>query len=403
MQTRRRFNLIPNLPEDPILGLAQLVRQDPREDKVDLSIGIYRNESGKSLPMAVVKEVESKIASQSKSKVYLPIEGDPVYLFETAKIVIGESLFETIQEKIVMAQAVGGTSALSTLARMFSQGVTKRVFISDPTWPNHLGIFQQAGFSVLSYPYYEIKTNRLCFDRLLETLDKNGKEDDLLLLHGCCHNPTGADLTEEQWKQLLHLVIKKKMIPLFDLAYQGFGISLEKDSEAIRLFIQEGIPLAIAVSHSKNFGLYADRIGAILLLTADSEEKKRVLGMIKSLIRTNYSNPPRQGSAIISEILTTPYLKSAWIEELTDYQKRIEKMRIEFMEAFIPFGLADSFEHLRKSSGMFCFTGLTQTEVEFLMKEKGIYMTKDGRINVTGLNASNLEKVVKSIAECKKR
>lgn len=399
--TKSLFTHIPELPEDPILGLAVKFKNDPRDSKIDLSIGVYRDEDGHSKPMKIVSLVEKKVAEEMHTKVYLPIDGDPDYLKLTAHLVMGKSFYEKIQTKVVKAQAVGGTSALSTFAQFFSKHIGKRVWVSKPTWPNHLGIFKRAGCEILEYPYYDHEENKQLFEEMIHGLQE-AKENDCILLHGCCHNPSGKDLTADQWKILVELVKKKKLFPLFDFAYQGFGQSLEEDRKGIEIFLQEEIPMAIAVSHSKNFGLYADRIGALFILADGADAARRVLGVVKSLIRTDFSNPPKHGSLIISTILKDEKLENLWKAELKSYQKRIEETREHFISALISAGFKNEFSHLKDTLGMFCFTGLSEKEVAALQKDYAIYMTSNGRINVTGLNKKNQKTVVDAILQVKK-
>ena len=395
------FSHIKELEPDPILGLAALVKKDLRPDVIDLTIGIYKDEEGKSLPMDVVSSVELALAEENISKVYLPIEGDEEYLNATGDLVMGEDLFGSLTPKLVKAQTVGGTSALSLLAHFFSKELTKRVWISDPTWPNHISIFKSHGFDVKIYPYYSMKENQLTIDLMMQAL-KMGQKNDIVLLQACCHNPTGKDPSKHEWEVLLNLIIEKQMIPIFDLAYQGFGQNLLVDTWAIRLFLSKKMPMAIAVSHSKTFGLYAERLGALFLLVDDTQVTKKVLDTIKSIIRVTYSNPPKHGSLIVKTILKDPNWKSMWEKEIETYQKRITKMREELFLQLKRKGLENSFSHLNQAYGMFSFMGLTPSQVNHLQVAKGIYMTGSGRINLTSLNEKNIDRVVQAIEEVKR-
>ena len=390
------FEHLPVLPEDPILGMALLVKKDPRPHKVDLSIGIYRDANGLSLPMHCVAEVEKKLASEVHTKVYLPIEGEPSYLDATAKLCFGENLYQQHHKRIVAAQTVGGTSALSILAHFFSQHLTKKVYVSDPTWPNHFGIFKRAGFEVASYPYYDMKKHQLKFQEMIDCLHM-AKPNECVVLHGCCHNPSGLDPTMSQWQTILQIVKEKSLICIFDVAYQGFGLSLEADRQAIELFLEQGIPMAVAVSHSKNFGLYAERVGALFIVGDDEKDSAKILGNVKSLIRTDYSNPPKHGALVVSTILNDPERKKKWVAELKSYQERMHDTREQFILELKKSGLKQDFSYMRHTKGMFCFTGLTSQQVNRLMEEFAIFMPQSGRINVTGLNDRNMAYVIDSI------
>ncbi len=394
------YGHIPTVPADPILGLAALIKKDPRENKIDLTIGIYRDQDGASNPMEVVKEAEKKIIGEAHTKVYLPIEGDLNYLDKTGEILFGTRLYPQLKSKIVKAQAVGGTSALFTLASFYSAHISKRIWISNPTWPNHYGIFKKTGFEILDYPYYDPISNKKSIDEMLKILE-NAQEKDLLLLHGCCHNPSGQDPKQEEWVEILKLAQRKKIIPIFDVAYQGFGDSLDEDAYSIRLFLEAGIPLAVAVSHSKNFGLYAERVGASFIVTDLEESASRVLGNIKSLIRTDYSNPPKHGALIVSTILSDSKLKRKWEEELAAFQMRINTTKRAFLKELEQVGLGHEFYHLYAGKGMFCFTGLSEQQVKKLKEEHAIYMTSNGRINITGLNDKNMKTVAEAILSVK--
>lgn len=396
----KMFDHLPVLPEDPILGMALLIKKDPRPHKVDLSIGIYRDAKGLSLPMDCVHEVEKKLAQENHTKVYLPIEGDPTYLEATAKLVFSEKRYENHSKRIVSAQTVGGTSALSTLAHFFALHVSKKIYVSDPTWPNHFGIFKRAGFEVETYPYYSMQKNELEFEKMLSKL-KSAKPKECVILHGCCHNPSGLDPTPSQWKEILKVVKELELIPIFDVAYQGFGHSLEADRAAIELFLDEGITMAVAVSHSKNFGLYAERVGALYLISDDLHNSSKILGNIKALIRTDYSNPPKHGSLVVSTILNHPQEKKKWTEELASYQQRMHSTRQKFIDELEKAGFSDRFSYMRRTVGMFCFTGLSSAQVDKMREEFAIFMPQSGRINVTGLNDKNMALVIEAIKKVK--
>jgi len=390
------FDHVPLLPEDPILGLGVLVKQDKRPFKIDLSIGVYRDEKLQCLPFEVVHEAEAILVRENPSKLYLPIEGDSVYLKETSQVDFGVELAQELDPLLVKAQTLGGTSALFILASFFADQVSRRVWISKPTWPNHHGIFKRVGFEIHEYTYYDYETKAFDLKGMLECLDL-AKPKDIVLLHSCCHNPSGVDPTPEQWKQILKKVEQKGLIPLFDSAYQGFGESLEKDRMALQLFLKAKIPLGIAVSHSKNFGLYGERVGALFILCDKQENVKKVQGVIKSFIRTDYSNPPKHGAAVVATILGNKELHAKWEKELSDCRGRINTMRDAFVDLYALTSNSCELAHLKKTKGMFCFTNLKEKEVLALREKNAIYMTTNGRINLCGLNYDNLEIVVDAI------
>jgi aspartate aminotransferase len=295
-------------------------------------------------------------------------------------------------------QAAGGTGALRIAGEFLKQEVSERIAISDPTWPNHPAIFTRCGMVVEHYPYYDGKKHKLDFERCYGFL-KNLTPGSCVLLQPCCHNPTGLDFSLEQWKSLAALFRQNGLLPFFDFAYQGFGTGIEEDASVIRMFAQEGMELVVAYSMSKNFGLYSERAGALFIVTGDQKTAEAVTSKVKTVIRTNYSNPPRHAASIVAHILSTPALKKKWEGEIESMRNRITGLRRQFVEALVAKSQRRDFSFLLEGKGMFCFTGLNSEEVERIKREFGIYLTNDGRINIAGLSQENLNYVADVLAQ----
>jgi len=383
---------------DPIFGLTVMYDADKRPDKINLGVGQYRNNQLITPVLESVKLAETFLLREEETKEYLPIAGDSTYLNKVGALVFGEFFWAGEEKRVCGVQTVGGTGALRVGGEFLKQEVGQRIAISDPTWPNHRGVFTRCGMTVEAYPYYDIRTNHLEFDRMLQYLKKL-TPGTAVLLQPCCHNPTGADLSLDQWKLVLKLFKENGLLPFFDFAYQGFGSSIEEDAKVIRLFVAEGMEMLVACSHSKNFGLYSERVGALYIVSESHKTADTVLSKLKSIVRTNYSNPPRHGAAIVAHILSTPVLKKMWQQEVVGMHTRIEKLRVAFVEALTSRSLKKNYHFLADRVGMFCFSGLKKEEVEKLQKEFGIYMPLDGRINIAGLSNENLLTVVDAITE----
>ncbi len=383
---------------DPIFGLTVLFDADKRPDKINLGVGQYRNDQLVTPVMESVKVAETFLLREEESKEYLPIAGDRTYLNRVGALVFGEFFWAGEIKRVSSVQTLGGTGALRVGGELLKQEVGSRIAISDPTWPNHRGVFTRCGMEVEAYPYYDIRSNTLEFDRMYDYLKKL-IPGTVVVLHACCHNPTGADLSLDQWKILLKLFKENGLLPFFDFAYQGFGSGVEEDAKIIRLFASEGMEMLVAYSNSKNFGLYSERIGALFVLSESPKTAEAVLSKLKTIVRTNYSNPPRHGAAIVAHILSTPILKKMWEQEVLGMHTRIEKLRRSFVDALLARSLKRNYLYLADRAGMFCFSGLKKEEVERLQKEFAIYMPLDGRINIAGLSDENLMIVVDAITE----
>ena len=391
------FEKIIAAPADPILGLADSFRSDPRENKINLGIGVYKDETGKTPVLTTVKKAEKYLLENETTKNYLPISGIPEFGNVTQALLFGEQHPIITEKRARTAQAPGGTGALRIAADFIAQQTTaKRVWISNPTWPNHNNIFQTAGLEICNYNYYDAENRGLDFDGMLASL-ANAQAGDVVLFHGCCHNPSGIDPTEEQWRQLATLSAEKGWLPVFDFAYQGFARGLEEDAQGLRLFAEKNPELIVASSYSKNFGLYNERVGACTIVTKDSVTAEKAFSQAKAIIRANYSNPPAHGASVVTTILSNPELKEEWIEELTTMRERIQRMRQLLVTTLQEKGAKQDFSFIIDQNGMFSFSGLNKEQVERLRAEYGIYIVGSGRINVAGLTLENMVPLCEAI------
>lgn len=391
------FETLATAPPDPILGLTDAFAQDPRPDKINLTIGVYRDESGLTPILDSVKRAERRLLSSEKSKGYLGIDGLPEFRKLAGELTLGEWVEP---ERVSVCQTPGGTGALRVAADFLAkQAPQARVWCSTPTWPNHISIFGSAGFETKAYPYLSGDRKSLDFAAMLELLEREGRAGDVMLLHACCHNPTGIDPTAEQWSGLAELTAQRGMLPLIDFAYHGFGDGLDEDRQAIAEISKHHAEFLICSSYSKNFGLYSERVGALLAVCPDEIIAQRVASNIKVSVRSNYSNPPRHGGAIVAEILGDAELREQWLAELAQMRGRIHSVRSQFVEAMKQSGCDVDFSFLLGQRGMFSYSGLTPMQVDWLRSQKGIYMVGSGRINVAGITNSNLAALTSAIAE----
>ncbi len=390
------FNDIPQAAVDPILGLPIAFAADSRPYKVNLGVGAYQTAEGFPLVLTSVRKAECLIQQKHLNKEYLPIEGDGEFIRCALQLLLGNDSLLFKSGKFFAAQAVGGASALRIAGEFLTKFVSKTIFISQPSWSNHKLIFERAGLNVGSYPYFNPQTYKLDYSGMCEAI-RNMPPGSVILLHGCCHNPTGLDPTFEQWQELSELIKKQQLIPLFDIAYQGFGEDIDQDAQAIRYFIQEGHEMLVAYSFSKNFGLYGERVGFLTVTCAKPEAAPKLGSQIKILIRGNYSNPPIHGARIVSTILKSHELTSEWKTELNNMRERIKEMRKALVAALFVQGQDHNFSYIHEQKGLFSFSGLNPKQVQYLREEKGIYMPSNGRINIAGLNTQNLSYVAESL------
>lgn len=393
------FSQVVLAPADPILGLTDTFKADPRQDKVNLGVGIYKDEAGQTPVLQSVKKAEALLLEQEKTKNYLGIEGVQAYNRVVQELLFGAGSALTTSGRAATAQAPGGTGALRIAAEFLLRNTPSRtVWVSNPTWANHQNIFETAGLTVKEYGYYNASTHDIDFDAMMTDL-ADAEVGDIILLHGCCHNPTGIDLTLAQWDSVAQLCADKKLVPLFDFAYQGFGSGIEEDAAGLRLVAAKVPELLVANSFSKNFGLYNERIGAVTVVAEDADAAVRAFSQVKRTIRANYSNPPAHGALIVSTILGDATLKAMWVQEVTEMRERIAEMRTLFVDSLKAEGVTQDFSFISRQNGMFSFSGLNKAQVARLKDEFGVYIVGSGRISVAGMTKTNMPVICKAIAQ----
>lgn len=392
------FSAVEMAPRDPILGLNEAFNADKRPDKVNLGVGVYTNEEGRIPLLRAVVEAEAALTAARAPRGYLPIEGIAAYDKAVQTLLLGNDSPLIQQGRVITTQAIGGTGALKTGADFLKRLLPDAtVAISDPSWENHRALFEAAGFPVRNYRYYDAFSNGVNRGGLLEDL-KNLPARSIVVLHACCHNPTGVDLTPEDWQAVLEIVREREHVPFLDIAYQGFGDGIEEDAAAVRLFAQSGLTFFVSSSFSKSFSLYGERVGALSIVVGDQEEGSRVLSQVKRVIRTNYSNPPTHGASVVAAVLNNPELRVMWETELGEMRDRIRTMRLAMVEQLAALNAKRDFGFVAQQRGMFSYSGLTTEQVERLRSEFGIYAVGTGRICVAALNTRNLPVVTKAIA-----
>ena len=392
------FEKLDMAPADPILGLSAAFKSDSRPQKINLGVGVYQDEDGKTPILPSVAEAEKRVVTSSTSKSYLAIDGTPEYNRAVQALLLGQDHEIIRSERAVTVQSPGGTGALRIAGDFLSRHFpSARLWLSKPTWANHPKIFQSAGIEVQTYPYFDSSDNGLDFSSMIEAL-ANVPAGDVVLLHGCCHNPTGVDPTANQWEEIADIAQKAGWLPLVDFAYQGFGDGLEEDAAGLQALCRHGQELLVASSFSKNFGLYQERIGALTLVAQNSEAAARGLSHLKIAVRTSYSNPPAHGSAIVAEILADASLSAQWEDEVAQMRARINGMRQLFVDTLAAKGAQRDFSFIARQRGMFSYSGLSDEQVERLREEYAIYIVGGGRINVAGVTDANMDVLCTAIA-----
>ncbi|MFJ2483267.1 amino acid aminotransferase [Pseudomonas sp. NPDC087598] len=393
------FSAVEMAPRDPILGLNEAFNADTRTDKVNLGVGVYCNEEGRIPLLRAVIEAETVRAAQHASRGYLPIDGIAAYDQAVQKLLFGNDSPLISAGRVITTQAVGGTGALKIGADFLKQLLPNAVVaISDPSWENHRALFETAGFPVQNYRYYDAATHDVNRAGLLEDLNAlpNGS---IVVLHACCHNPTGVDLSPADWNNVLEVVKAKGHVPFLDMAYQGFGDGIDEDAAAVRLFAESGLTFFVSSSFSKSFSLYGERVGALSIISESKEESARVLSQVKRVIRTNYSNPPTHGASIVAAVLNSPELRAQWEAELAEMRLRIRGMREQMVSLLAEKAPGRDFSFVGRQRGMFSYSGLTTEQVHRLRNEFGIYALDTGRICVAALNQSNIKAVTDAIVQ----
>ncbi len=393
------FEQVSMAPADPILGLTDAFKKDQRAEKINLGVGIYKNESGLTPILASVKEAEKRLLAQETTKSYLTIEGMAEYASAVQALLFGKDAEIIKSKRARTAQAPGGTGALRTAADFAVNKLgIKKIWVSNPTWANHGNVFKTAGLEVASYDYYNPESKDLDFDAMLNSLQAV-EAGELVLFHGCCHNPTGIDPTREQWQALAKLTAELGAIPFFDFAYQGFARGIEEDAEGLRIFAKYNKELLVANSFSKNFGLYNERVGGITLVAENSVIAESAFSQIKTVIRANYSNPPAHGAAVVTTILNDAQLYQQWQQEVADMRERIQEMRDLFVATLKEKGVAGDFSFISRQNGMFSFSGLSVEQVQRLKEEFAVYIVGSGRISVAGMTKENMQPLCDALAK----
>jgi aromatic-amino-acid transaminase len=392
------FQPIGMAPKDATIGVNDMFVADPHPHKINLGVGIYQDELGRVPLLSCVQQAEQVIVRQNVARTYLPIDGLAVYRQAVQDLLFGADHAAVRENRVVTVQALGGTGALKIGAdflRRFSR--SEQVWVSDPSWDNHRGLFETAGFEVRHYPYYDPVSRGVDFEGMLHAL-REMRTGSIVLLHPCCHNPTGFDLVDEQWTQVIEVVAERGLIPFIDLAYQGFGDGIEEDCRVVRRFADAGTALFVANSFSKSFSLYGERVGALSIVTGSVDEAARVLSQLKRVVRTNYSNPPMHGGRIVATILSVPEMRQQWDDELAAMRKRIGEMRGALVDRLKLKAPGHDFDFVLRQRGMFSYSGLTESQVDCLRKEYSVYAIATGRLCIAALNEQNIDRVCDAIA-----
>jgi aromatic-amino-acid transaminase len=393
------FSAVELAPRDPILGLNEQFNADTHPAKVNLGVGVYTDENGKLPLLACVKAAEQQLVEAAKARGYLPIDGIAAYDKAVQELAFGANHEAVKGGRIATVQALGGTGGLKVGADFLKQlRPDAKVLISDPSWENHRALFTRAGFVVDTYPYYDPATRGVAFDKTLAALQA-APAGTIVVLHACCHNPTGVELAPAQWDQVIAACQSKGLVPFLDMAYQGFGDGIEEDGAVVRKFLDAGLDFLVSTSFSKSFSLYGERVGALSVVCVSADEAKRVLSQLKIVIRTNYSNPPTHGAQVVATVLTTPALRAQWEEELAGMRLRIKAMRGALVARLQAAGVKGDLGYITTQKGMFSYSGLNAAQMQRLRSEFGIYGVDSGRICVAALNEHNLDRVAAAIAQ----
>lgn len=389
------FESLQAAPADAILGLITEHKNDPRPEKIDLGVGVFRTAEGETPVLDVVKLAEQRLVDTQESKAYIGTAGDPNFNAAMQDLIFSDSVDS---DRIATIQAPGGSGSLRVAASLILRArPDAKVWVSDPTWANHIPLLGGAGVTLESYPYYDTKKHVIRIDAMLDAL---GKADagDVVLLHACCHNPSGMDPSEEDWEAIADVVVERELVPFIDMAYQGFAQSLSDDAFAVRHFAGRVPEMIVSGSCSKNFGLYRDRVGSLSMLAADKASRDIVFSQINSIVRTIYSVPPDHGAVVVATILNDPDLRAAWRVELAEMRSRLREMRVLLNEALIEKAPDHDFSHLVRATGMFCFLGISEDQVNRLKRDYGVYMVGSSRINTAGITAKNVNYLADAIA-----
>ena len=391
------FDSLPVLPPDSILGLAAACRADPNPDKVDLTLGVYMDETGLCPVFEAVQQAQQELVSEEQTKVYMPPQGDPDYLAGIRSLVLGEVGMASLGDRSSAVQTPGGCGAVRLGAEVLHAAApTATVWVSDPTWPVHIPLMGSVGLQFKTYRYYSSEMKGLDFDAMISDL-QDARSGDVVLLHGCCHNPSGVDPTKEQWATLAELLAERQLLPMIDFAYQGMGAGLDEDAAGIRTVLERVPEMIIAVSSSKNIGLYRERAGAVVFVGGDARAAEAMASQAVSAARRVYSMPPAHGALLAGRVLSSPALRSSWQRELGQICERINGLRGQLQDA-LTTATGQDFGFIGTEHGMFSFLGLSVEQAQRLREEQSVYMLDSSRINIAGLNANNLGRVVEAVA-----
>ena len=393
------FESLRAVPADPILNLSVLYRQDTNPNKVDLGVGVYKDETGHTAIMAAVSRAQERLLVEEDTKTYVGMAGSKRFCDLLSQVTLGTDHQVLTDNRIALAQTPGGSGALRVLGEFINvakPGAT--VWVGNPTWANHIPVMTSAGLTVKQYPYYDAKTRGVDFDAMIAALEADAQAGDVVLLHGCCHNPSGADLNLAQWQATADLIKAKGLLPYVDIAYQGLGEGMDEDAAGLRLMANTVPEMVIASSCSKNFGLYRERTGMAMVITATAEQASLAQSQMNSVIRSNYSMPPSHGAMVVGTILAGPKLKQMWRDELKTMRKRIKDLRSQLVDAIKAEGVEQDFSFIKRQNGMFSFLGVSAEQVDKLVNEHSVYLVGSSRINLAGLNQHNIAYVAKAIA-----
>ena len=393
------FAAVEMAPRDPILGLNEQFNADPNPAKVNLGVGVYYDDNGKLPLLKCVQQAEKQMSETLTPRGYLPIDGIAAYDKAVQGLVFGADSAAVKEGRIATVQGIGGTGGLKIGADFLKRvNPNAKVLISDPSWENHRALFTNAGFPVDTYPYYDAAKRGVNFEGMLAALN-SAPTGTIVVLHACCHNPTGYDITPAQWEQVVQVVKAKNLVPFLDMAYQGFGEGIAEDGAVIAQFMNAGLDFFVSTSFSKSFSLYGERVGALSVACASKDEAARVLSQLKIVIRTNYSNPPTHGAQVVATVLNTPALRALWEEELAGMRVRIKQMRTALLEKLKAAGVKQDMSFITQQKGMFSYSGLNKDQMQRLRSEFGIYGVDSGRICVAALNSKNIDAVVSAIVK----
>jgi len=385
------FENLPQLPADPILGLMVAFHEDSNPNKIDLGVGVYKTELGDTPVLKSVKQAERDIIELEQTKLYIGPAGAPEFTSAIQSLLLGDKHSALADNRVATIQTPGGSGALRVAAELAIKGnPNATIWVSDPTWGNHIPLLSDTGLEIKTYPYYDVASHGVNFDSMIKTLNQ-AKAGDLVLLHGCCHNPSGADLSQQQWQAVTQLASEKGFTPFIDIAYQGFGAGIEEDAYGVRLMAEQLPELLIASSCSKNFGIYRERVGSVLVISKNAAQSQACASQVARIVRGIYSMPPSHGAAVVARILQNDALRQHWLGELDTMRKRIFQLRGQLLDQLNAKGASSDFSFITQQSGMFSFLDINAVQVQRLRDEFSIYMTSDSRINVAGVNSHNID------------